>query len=334
MARGRGWSSKIEECRSQPKSWGRCTDMAKILCSNGCRGEIVKTIQSQLQVEGFLQGAADGVYANQTTAAVRSFQEARHLAISGTVDQPTWAALLPVPPPDLQQRSLQVTAAFEGHGFGLAQGNFDGAGITWGIIGFTLKSGKIAKLIKGIDDAHPELVRGAFGDQSNELLEVLTKMSWADQLAWASSRSSGLNNTTLSEPWRSGFARLGTVPAVQEAQLALVREDYFVPARDTAEGYDLKSELGRALVFDIHVQNGGIKPKTAARIAQARAQAEPATERDLRVLIAKAVAATARPAYRDDVGSRKLTLATGEGTVHGFHYELANWGLDESQAQN
>lgn len=39
--------------------------------------------------------------------------------------------------PAALDRSLQVTAAFEGHGFGMLQGNWDGAWLTWGIIGFT-----------------------------------------------------------------------------------------------------------------------------------------------------------------------------------------------------
>ena len=63
------------------------------------------------------------------------------------MDVSTWTKLLGAQVPTTQARSLQLTAAFEGHGFTLAQGNRDGAGITWGIIGFTLKHGELSKII-------------------------------------------------------------------------------------------------------------------------------------------------------------------------------------------
>jgi hypothetical protein len=57
-----------------------------------------------------------------------------------------------------------------------------------------------------------------------------------------------------------------------------------------------------------------------------------APEPDRRVLIAKCVAAQARPEYRADVEARKTTIATGSGSVHGVAYTLASWGLDETAA--
>jgi peptidoglycan hydrolase-like protein with peptidoglycan-binding domain len=46
---------------------------------------------------------------------------------------------------------------------------------------------------------------------------------------------------------------------VQALQLELADRDYGQPAAETANALGLKTELGRALAFDIHVQNGGIK---------------------------------------------------------------------------
>lgn len=46
-----------------------------------------------------------------------------------------------------------------------------------------------------------------------------------------------------------------------------------------------------------------------------------------RVIIANAVANQARPPFRDDVRSRKLTIATGTGRVHGEMFVLRSWGL-------
>ena len=36
----------------------------------------------------------------------------------------------------------------EGHGFTMVAGDFDGAGLTWGIIGFTLKHGEIQRIVQ------------------------------------------------------------------------------------------------------------------------------------------------------------------------------------------
>ena len=63
------------------------------------------------------------------------------------MDVSTWTKLLWTQVPTTQERSLQLTAAFEGHGFTLAEGNWDDAGITWGIIGFTLLHGELSKII-------------------------------------------------------------------------------------------------------------------------------------------------------------------------------------------
>jgi hypothetical protein len=90
----------------------------------------------------------------------------------------------------------------------------------------------------------------------------------------------------------------------------------------------LSSELGIALCFDIHVQNGGINKRAQSLLGERR----PADELTLRTAIAGAVAKCARAEYRDDVGTRKLAIATGRGRVHGADYVLENWGLEDLPA--
>jgi len=50
----------------------------------------------------------------------------------------------------------------------------------------------------------------------------------------------------------------------------------------------------------------------------------------LRKIIAKVVAENSNPRFIEDVRRRKLTIATGAGTVHGSEFDLKTWGLDES----
>jgi len=111
--------------------------------------------------------------------------------------------------------------------------------------------------------------------------------------------------------------------------LERARLDYFDPAVATAGKFGLDSELGTALAFDIHVQNGGVKKATAADILQAPA---PATEMELRVIIADAVADSARPEFREDVRSRKRAIAEESGVVHGELFTVSHWGLSELPA--
>jgi hypothetical protein len=231
-----------------------------------------------------------------------------------------------------QERSLQLTAAFEGHGFTLAQGNFDGAGITWGIVGFTLKHGELSKIVLNMFDTNPVLVQQSFGDNTEELIEIL-KSPKAVQMRFANSISVGTTKTAIKEPWRSGFRTFGEIAEVQALQLELADKDYGQPAAKTANTLGLKTELGQALAFDIHVQNGGIKASARKEIDTALQENPITAERELRVIIANAVA-DASTSFREDVRSRKLTIATGAGKAHGELFVLSNWGLDESPADS
>jgi len=123
------------------------------------------------------------------------------------------------------------------------------------------------------------------------------------------------------------FATFGSFPEVQQEQLKHVRDDYLNPAIQTAKKLGFTTELGLALCFDIHVQNGGIKRAAMARIQQ---QSQPnIAEADLRQIVANAVADVARLKFREDVRRRKLTVATGQGSVHGHNFDLENWGLSD-----
>jgi peptidoglycan hydrolase-like protein with peptidoglycan-binding domain len=306
--------------------------MPKVLLAKGARGELVRRVQLALASQGFDPQGADGRFGKDTEAAVKAFQQARSFEPSGQVDPGTWKTLLGTPIPDTQERSLQLTAALEGHGFTLAQGNFDGAGITWGIVGFTLKHGELAKIVLKVFDTNPALVRRAFEGNTEELIETLNSPK-AVQIRFADSISVGTTKTTIKEPWRSGFRAFGEIAEVQALQLELADEDYGRPAAETANTFGLKTELGRALAFDIHVQNGGIKPSARKEITTALAEHPITTERELRIIIANAVA-DASTSFREDVRSRKLTIATGAGKVHGEVFVLGNWGLDESQADS
>lgn len=302
--------------------------MPNVVLAKGARGESVRKLQIALSHLGFDPQRIDGSFGADTETAVKAFQHDRALGESGRVDAETWTTIMGVPIPSIQERSLQLTAAFEGHGFTLAQGNFDGAGITWGIIGFTLKHGELGKIILSIFERNPALVDQAFGQNAGELVDVLESPK-AVQMQFADSISVGTTKLKLAEPWRSQFAAFGELAEVQALQLELADEDYGQPSAQTAETFGLRSELGRALAFDIHVQNGGIKVAARKAIEATLAESPVSTEQERRVIIAHAVA-DASTSFKEDVRARKLAIATGTGKVHGETFVLSNWGLDET----
>jgi putative peptidoglycan binding protein len=292
----------------------------RILLAPGTLGELVKCIQRALVQNGCALHA-DGVYGEGTCEALRSFQSKNSLTVSGTVEEATWTALMRRPVPPVAERCLYLTSALEGHGFELAVGNFDGAMLTWGIVGFTMRSGHVQKIVQAIDNTRPELVHRAFGAQRDELLQLMSSAS-EFQKNWATAHT--LKNGLLAEPWRSMFAQFGAVPEVQTEQLRQAHADYLEPAIRTARQLRFTSELGLALSFDIHVQNGGLRPQVWSSIQRQVCDGMPELER--RRIVANSVAAAAGK-WCEDVRARKLTIANGEGTVHGHHCVLENWGL-------
>ena len=302
--------------------------MGRTIIGPGTHGAIARAVQNALVTAGWMSAAdVDGWYGRGTAGAVSAHQRAHAFEATGTVDTDTWTSLLAgSATPSLLQRCLDLTGAFEGHDYTLAVGNFDGAWLTWGIVGFTLKHGALAKILLEAERTCPDALRLAFAEHAEEILAVM-RAKPKQQQTWADSVTVG--GGLLSEPWRTAFRTLGKAVEVQKIQQEVAASDYFQPAVDTARSLGLKAELGVALCFDIHVHNGGINKRAQSLLGDTK----PAEESSLRRAIAEAVAKSARAEYRDDVLARKLTIATGSGRVHGAEYQLVNWGLAELPAE-
>jgi len=307
--------------------------MDRVWFSKGLRGLSATRIQQYLVAQGFTVGSpadfVDGHFGAVTEAAIGDLQAARGRPRLGAVDTGTWRLLTPDPLPSLFDRCLDLTAAFEGHGFTLLQGNFDGAGFTWGIVGFTLKSGELAALLRDIDALAAGTVASALGPLAQEWQQVTAKR-WPAQLAWADSLSQPGNKQFARSDWKQAFERLGHAPAAQQAQCARAHQRYFVQALVQAQRLKLVTELGVALAFDVCVQNGGFK---AAAFKLAAELGDTVTEAELRWRLADAVAESSDPKWSENVRARKRTIAAAAGEANRTPYRLSSWGLDEVLAQ-
>ena len=98
-------------------------------------------------------------------------------------------------------------------------------------------------------------------------------------------------------------------------------------ARQLCADYGLWSERALALMFDIMVQNGSIGNAVQSQInsdIQALPPGLSSEDQELALLriVANRRAEASKAKWVEDVRTRKLCIANGEGTVHGIRYDL------------
>ena len=302
----------------------------------GSRGDEVRAIQAKLAALGDYRGPIDGDFGGGTHAAVMAFQRRKGLDPHGSVQQATWEALFgsPIPRPaignhDLTYRCLALTGSFEtGTGvpdcFCGISGDFDGQGISFGVLQWNFGQGSLQPLLKDMMERHPEVISSIFGADFDAFAEALNAEK-SDLLGFARSVQHPVTHAVF-EPWR-GFAKtLGRTPQFQKIQTEYA-SGIFRRAIGMCENFGLWSERAVALMFDIVTQNGSIGKVTRAQI-MGDIGALPAgltdEERETRkmVIVANRRAEAANPRWIDDVRVRKLCIARGEGIVHGIPYTL------------
>lgn len=283
-------------------------------------GPLVQSIQDHLHTLGFDPGPIDGLWGKQTDAAIKSWQQANKLLQNGVIDDKAWQALVQTPVPPLSQRSLQLTGAWEGTGYSDANGNFDGEGITWGVVGFTWANGELQGILQEIQRSFPSVFSGAFGPLESTIVKILAEPR-PNQMNWANSISIA-RGSKITPQWATCFKKLGDNPDVQalENQHA---QHYWTAGSALAEQFGLTSDRGLALCFDIAVQD----TVTRAMTEEIDQQTKGLPEADKLSVIAHVVANNANPKYFSDVLRRKMTFAVGTGTVHDANYDISCWGI-------
>jgi peptidoglycan hydrolase-like protein with peptidoglycan-binding domain len=292
-------------------------------------GVLIQQAQTALNAALGRHTVTDGIFGSGSRDLVTAFQTSVGLAVNGELDADTWKALMHSDEPPIFERCLQITAHFEGTGFTRIVGNFDGAGLTWGIIGFTLSNGELGAIVQAAATRYPARFNQAFGSDGPVLLQKLALPS-DQRMAWANSISRGAKKYDVAEPWRTYFKTLGEFPEIQQLQIDRARDVYWKAARRDALIFGLTEELDFALFYDIAVQNGsmaskGRTPKAKDRITASADQSN-AAKRDI---IIDVVVETSTAKYQQDVRSRKTTLKAGAGLVHGAQYDLDDWGFKQ-----
>jgi len=215
--------------------------------------------------------------------------------------------------PETADKALRLTASFEGHGSGNAAGDFDGAVLTWGDLGFALGPGSLHTLLLRIVSEKPALLPEPF----------VEAIKGGQKATIAFVRQHILNPANPKQvlgEWQQRFVWLHGQPEVRAA-IQYASQRYLQRAVQIAEGYKFETERGFCLAFDIAVQNGSVVPKARQWFLQHPEHKSPEEWRRLKAL-AHAVSQGALPQWRADVLSRKLAIAVGQGTVHGRWYNV------------
>lgn len=308
-----------------------------IALSLGSSGDEVRKVEQRLRELNFYNGSIDGVFGGGVQAGVKSFQNANGLPADGVVGPRTWTALFPQSEPPVApsiaaepvaQRCLALTGAFETSTgvpdcyCGLA-GNFDGQGLSFGVLQWNLGQGTLQPLLLDMFTGHHAVAASIFHEQLDDLTNVL-QSSREEQLRWAASIQDP-RRCTVFEPWQGFFKALGRTPEFQEIQVEHA-ERIRRNAASMCQRFGVNSERALALMFDICVQNGSIGAAVTMRIRadfdRIRSDDPASVEVSRLRAIANRRAEAASPAFIEDVRVRKLTIANGSGTVHNVPYDL------------
>ena len=228
----------------------------------------------------------------------------------------------------LNLRCLALTGTFETSQlppgcFGCATGDFDGQGISYSALQWNFGQGTLQPVLLEMNTSHTDVMSRVFGDGHGTLSSVLA-MPRPQQLVWARSIQSVRH--TLDATWSDRFQALGQTAEFQ-AVATQRASALFDGGLTLCRTFGLRSQRAAALMFDIKVQNGGVGPTALSLIerdfaALAAGDSDALEVAKLRV-VANRIADSANVRWREDVRSRKLTVANGTGLVHGVQYDLA-----------
>jgi hypothetical protein len=298
----------------------------------GSIGNDVRKLQERLKDLGFYNGRIDGIFGGATLSAVKAFQKHEGLKVDGIVGPETARKLfgdkvnavsnLSITNYPLDYRCLCLTGSFETgkippECFSALSGNFDGQGISLGALQWNFGQGSLQPLLKEMIKEYREVMEEIFHDKLSIIEEVL-KNSREEALEWADSIQHPVKHYVY-EPWKGMFRELGRTKEFQAIQLRFAEKIYDNAKRLTEE-YELRSERAVALMFDIIVQCGSIKKITKEKILSDFNTST--TEAARLETIALRISEQVKPRWQDDVKSRKLCIARGEGYVHGIWYNL------------
>ena len=241
-----------------------------------------------------VRGPNYGRFGSLTRAAVLGFRAAQDLGADAIIDGDLLSKLIQVPAPkpiasrafltlvlDLAWASplslVALTALFESDGaFTECNRNTDRQGLSYGVIQWAQKPGRLHELLAAFDNGAPDVFRPLTGGAA----------AAAGLLAHTAKRHGGVDPSTgrttdpafdlIASPWRERFAGMALAPELQKIQVSCAVSAFRSTIDDLRRKTPLlRSQRGVAFLADLANQHGAAG---AANIYGACAKPRPATE--------------------------------------------------------
>lgn len=310
----------------------------------GCRGFLVKMLQEALlkKVPAGTKLVADGIFGDQTNLAlmdIRLAESAGNLTELTTGEELKPSASCFVTADEYEKYTgvnfsqdpfnvcLNLTMQFEGTGFSGIVGNFDGAILTYGVIGFTAKHGEIQGLLREYFKVKPEAMADAPVDAAT-LKNMIAEKTHPG--AWLQVGGGGYK--TVSPKWKAAFYKWGQDTTMQKLQIARAKDYYWANAEKARKILGLPEHINiYGLLFDTLVQNGSVKPQVVNLfLKQFPKSTGVLTGAEIGVrlaCLAKLIAGTSNPRWYNEVYQRRIIFSKIKNRVHGFNIDITQWGF-------
>ncbi|HJZ81050.1 MAG TPA: hypothetical protein VKD91_11920 [Pyrinomonadaceae bacterium] len=249
-------------------------------------------------------------------------------------------------------KAVRITSTFETGrpgGFDGLSGNFDGQGLSFGLLNFTIKAGSLIPLLQEFINKYPSRFAAVFGPDAGRFKDMVfaTKPDPANprrrirdverQMAFVNNQMNLIprkaSGNKIIEPWKTYFGRLEQDPEFRKIQVRAVRKA-LGRARYWFDYFGFKTERGFVFMFDLVSSHGGawLNARKYKGLRQSLLQRMMAykkvrlgrelTELEKMEVIANMIADRSLPEWQEKARIRKLWFVRGVGKVHGRLFDI------------
>jgi D-alanyl-D-alanine carboxypeptidase len=233
--------------------------------------------------------------------------------------------------------AVEITSTLEtgkrGGFYGLS-GNFDGQGLSFGLVNWTIGTGSLQPLLREFAAEHPARWATIFGRDAEGFLQLMSRkgeLAEKEQHRFAVEQMNKVSvvgkrkKWEIKEPWAGYFLLLSEDPAFRGIQIRHVRI-LLKRAGEYCRQFRLKSEMAFAFMFDAVSSHGkswltkmigGQRRRQILTVERLKALVAQygvgrIPEREILLAIADVLGATSAPRWADKVRQRKRWFVTGE----------------------
>lgn len=245
---------------------------------------------------------------------------------------------------DLKEKSLAVTGFFETSNgyptcYGITSGNFDGMGLSHGVLQFNLGQGSLQPVWNYMNTNYNQTCRDIFGTYYTEWANMLADTQ-ANQVAWGDSISLGTTSEEkrqIDPTWKSMFQTLGETQASIDKQITYA-DNWRPNAQKWFDSLGLWSRRAYTICFDISVHLGRLFPLNL--IWNDFKNIDPTGKTREQIEAEKCNIIVNRSTYHNRVASssqasvfnRRNMIYTGTGTYYGVTYDGTQYDMDYEPA--